>query len=165
MTVVGYKWISKSKRDSFDNVERYKVRFIAKGFTQKEGIDYHETFFSVSKKDSLRRIMALVAHLDVKITFLNRDLDEVVYMIQLEGFSDGGHKICKLKNSLYRLKQASHQCYSKFCKILTSCSFIENLVNQCIYLKVNGYKYIFLVLYIDDILLTSNDLILLHETK
>ena len=68
---------------------------MVKGFTQKEGIDYHETFSPVSKKESFKIIMILVAHLDlelyqmvVKTTFLNRDLEEEVYLKQLEGFDD-----------------------------------------------------------------------------
>ena len=75
------------------NIERYKARLIAKGFTQKEGIDYKEAFSLVTKKDSLRIILALVAHfdfelkqMDVKTTFLNGELEEKVYMKQPKGF-------------------------------------------------------------------------------
>ena len=115
---IGCKWVFKTKKDSSGNIERYKARLVAKGFTQKEGIDYKETFSPVSKKDSLRIIMALVAHfdlelqqMDVKTAFLNGNLEEEVYMIQPEGFSssNGEHLVCKLKKSIYGLKQASRQ--------------------------------------------------------
>jgi len=86
-------------------------------------------------------------------------------MKQPEGFDDDSKRACKLKKSIYGLKQASRQWYIKFHKVITSFGFIENLVDQCIYLKVSGSKVIFLVLYVDDILLASNDLGLLHETK
>ena len=115
---IGCKWVFKTKKDSLGNIERYKARLVAKGFTQKEGIDYTETFYPVFMKDSLLIIMALLAHfdlelqqMDVKMTFLNGDLEEEVYMKQPEGFpSSGGEQlVCKLKKSLYGLKQTSRQ--------------------------------------------------------
>jgi hypothetical protein len=89
---------------------------VAKGYTQREGIDYNETFSPVSCKDSFRIIMALIAHydielhqMDVKIAFLNEDLDETIYMAQPKGFIMKGKKKlgCRLKKSIYGLKQVS----------------------------------------------------------
>jgi len=84
---VGCKWVYKTKCNSKGNVERFKARLVAKGFTQKEGVDYNETFSPVSKKDSFRIVIALVAHydlelhrMDVKTAFLNGDLDETIFM-------------------------------------------------------------------------------------
>ena len=171
---IGCKWVFKTKKDSLGNIERYKARLVAKGFTQKEGIDYTETFSPVSKKDSLRIILALVAHfdlelqqMDVKTAFLNGDLEEEVYMKQPEGFpsSDGEQLVCKLKKSIYGLKQASRQWYLKFHNVISSFGFVENIMDQCIYQKVSGSKICFLVLYVDDILLATNDKGLLHEVK
>ena len=171
---IGCKWVFKTKRDSLGNIERYKARLVAKGFTQKEGIDYKETFSPVSKKDSLRIILALVAHfdlelqqMDVKTTFLNGDLEEEVYMKKPEGFSSssGEHLVCKLNKSIYGLKQASRQWYLKFHGIISSFDFDENPMDQCIYHKVSGSKICFFVLYVDDILLAANDRGLLHEVK
>ena len=118
--------------------------------------------------------MAIVAHfdlelkqMDVKTAFLNGDLSEDVYMTQPIGFEEPGeeHMVCKLKKSIYGLKQASRQWYLKFDMIVTQNGFKENIVDQCIYMKVSGSNFIFLVLYVDDILLTSNNSNLLAETK
>ena len=64
---IGCKWIFKTKRDSMGNVERYKARLVAKVFTQKEGIDFTETFSPVSSKDSFRTIIAPVTHFDLEL--------------------------------------------------------------------------------------------------
>ena len=137
-------------------------------------MDYIETFSHVSKKNSLQIIMALVAHfdfdlhqMDVKTAFLNGNLEEEVYMKQPEGFfySEGEHLVCKLKKSIVRLKQASCQWYLKFHVVIISFGFEENMMDQCIFQKVNGSKICFLVLYVDDILLATNDKDLLYEVK
>ena len=83
---IGCKWVFKTKKDSLGNLKRHKARLVANVFTQREGINYIETFSLVSRKDSLRVIIALVAHfdfelhqMDVKMTFLNGDLEEDLY--------------------------------------------------------------------------------------
>src|SRR6185312_5535227 len=171
---VGYKWVYKTKCDSKGNIERYKARLVAKGFTQREGIDYNETFSPVSCKDSFRIIMALVAHydmelhqMDVKTAFLNGDLYEKIYMAQPEGFVVEGKEYlgCKLKKSIYGMKQALRQWYLKFDQIIREFGFEENKRDNCIYAKFWGSKFIFLILYVDDILLASSDKNLLLETK
>ena len=83
--------------------------------------------------------------MDVKIAFLNGDLEEDVYMDQPMGFSVKGkeHMVCKLKKSIYGLKQVSCQWYLKFNDTIVSFGFKENIVDQCMYLKVSGRKVIF----------------------
>ena len=90
---VGCKWVFKTNYDSKGNIKRYKARLVAKGFTQKDAIDYKETFLPIFRKNSFRIIMALVAYydlklhqMDVKTAFLNGNLEEEVYMNQPEGF-------------------------------------------------------------------------------
>lgn len=118
--------------------------------------------------------MALVAHfnlelhqMDVKTAFLNGDIDETIYMKQPENFVFGDPKkiVYKLKKSIYGLKQASRQWYYKFHQVVLSFGFEMNVVDDCIYHKFSRSKFIFLVLYVDDILLASNNIGLLHETK
>jgi hypothetical protein len=119
---IGCKWVYKTKYDSKGNIERFKARLVAKCFTQREGIYYTDIFSLVSCKDSLKIIMALVAHydlesylMDVKMAFLNRDLLENIYMVQPKGFAmkQKEHMGCHLEKSIYGLKQVSRQCSIK----------------------------------------------------
>jgi hypothetical protein len=172
--IVGCKWVYKTKYDSKGNIERFKPRLMPKGFTQREGIDYTDTFSPVLCKDSLRIIIMLVAHydlelhqMDVKTTLLNKDLFENVYMVQSKGFAVKGkeHMWCHLKKSIYGLKQASRLWYLKFNETIKSFGFKENEDDNYIYAKFGSGKFIFLILYVDDILLASSDASLLLETK
>ena len=88
-------------------------------------------------------------------------------MVQPDGFVENGkeHLVCRLKKSIYGLKQASRQWYLKFDQVVTSFGFKENASDQCIYLKTSGSNFIILVLYVDDILLASSCIDLLLETK
>jgi hypothetical protein len=155
-------------------VKRFKAQLVVKDFTQREEINYNETFSLVSCKDSFRIIMALVANydlelhqIDVKTAFLNGDLDENVYMAQPKGFIVKGkeHMGCRLKKSIYGLKQTSRQWYLKFDGTIRKFRFKENLEDNCIYTKFKNGKFIFLILYVDDILLACSDVNLLLEMK
>ena len=116
----------------------------------------------------------LVAHfdlelyqMDVKTTFLNCDLYKDVYMDQPDGLveNDKEKMICKLRKSIYVLKQASRQWHLKFDYIVSSLGFKENAVDQCTFLKSSGRKFVIFVLYVDNILLANNDMEFLHEAK
>jgi hypothetical protein len=111
--VVSSKWIFKIKHVTDGSIERYKARFIARGFSQKECIDYEETFAPVSRYTSIRTIISLAAkmkwklhQMDVKTTFLNDVIEEEVYIKQPQGFEVENRKshVCKLKKALYGLK-------------------------------------------------------------
>jgi hypothetical protein len=105
--------------------------------------------------------------MDVKTAFLNGDLDETVYMAQPKGFVvEGKEKLgCRLRKSIYGLKQASRQWYLKFDKTIKEFGFKENVEDNCVYAKFKNGKYVFLILYVDDILLASSEVSLLLETK
>lgn len=109
-TIIDCKWTYKLKRDANGNVQRYKARLVARGFRQKEGIDYHETYSPIVRFDSIRTILAIAAcrrmdiqKFDVKTAFLYGKIEEEIYMKQPEGYEDGTDRVCKLKRSLYLL--------------------------------------------------------------
>ena len=113
---VGCKWVYKRKRGIDGKVETFKARLVAKGYTQKEGIDYEETFSPVAILKSIRILLSIAAHydyeiwqMDVKTAFLNGNLEEKIYMMQPKGFiaNNQDHVVCKLKRPIYGHKQAS----------------------------------------------------------
>ena len=105
--------------------------------------------------------------MDVNTTFLNGELEEEVYMKQPEGFSSsaGDHLVCNLNKSIYGLKQVSYEWYLKLHKVITSFDFEENVMGHCKYQKISGSKTCFLILYVDDVLLATNNKGLLCEVK
>jgi len=116
MRAVECKWISKKKIDADRKVHIYKARLVAKGFCQIQGVDYDETFLPVAMLKSIRILLAIAAYydyeiwqIDVKTAFLNGNISEDVYMTQPEGFvnQQNVRKVCRLRKSIYGLKQAS----------------------------------------------------------
>ena len=110
---IGSKWLYKTKFNADGSIDKYKAKLVAKGYSQKEGIDYEDTFTPVAKMNTIRIMIALATkydwklhQLDVKLAFLNGDLKEKIYLVQLEGFVKKGqeHLVCKLKKALYGLK-------------------------------------------------------------
>ncbi|CAM8987460.1 unnamed protein product [Rhodiola kirilowii] len=174
--VVDSKWVFRYK-EGIPGVEnpRYKARLCAKGFTQREGIDFNEIYAPVVKHRSIRMILSLVAHadmeleqLDVKTAFLYGDLDETIYLKQPELFSIGSTDIdvCLLNKSMYGLKQSPRQWYKKFDEFMLSCDFKRSSYDWCIYFKFwkNG-SVIYLLLYVDDMLIASNDMQLIIDLR
>ena len=98
--------------------------------------------------------------MDVKTAFLNGNLLEEVYMTQPEDFVDpeNPNKVCKFQRSIYRLKQASRSWNLRFDEAVKQFAFIKNEDEPCVYKKANGSIVVFLVLYVDDILLIGNDI-------
>src|SRR5581483_7147617 len=171
---VGNKWIFKKKTDMDGNVHTFKARLVAKGYTQTQGIDYDKTFSPVAKIKSIRILLAITAfhdyevwQMDVKIAFLNGKLDEDVYMAQPEGFVHAKYpdKVCKLKRSIYGLKQASRSWNLCFHEKVKEFGFSRSEDESCVYVKASGSNVVFLVLYVDDILLIGNNVPMLQDVK
>ena len=170
------KWIYK-KKDGIPGVEdpRCKARLVVKGFYQKEGIDFNEIFSPVVRHTSIRVLLAFVAlfdleleQLDVKTAFLHGELEEEIYMDQPEGFVVPGkeHLVCRLKKSLYGLKQAPRQWYKRFDSFMLGQGYSRSQYDDCIYFQqFPDGTFIYLLLYVDDMLIASRDKSLIRKLK
>lgn len=164
-SVVKCKWVFKRKV-SCDGKVTYRARLVAKGFSQKHGIDYDETFSPVVRHSSLRLLFALsvklgleINHLDVKTAFLNGFLNECVYMQMPEGFSHSGYtnKCLKLNKAIYGLKQASKAWNDRVNEVLLDMHYQRSKYEPCIYTKKQNNLITIIALYVDDFFVFSNN--------
>ncbi|GJS55888.1 retrotransposon protein, putative, ty1-copia subclass [Tanacetum coccineum] len=153
--IIGSKWLFKKKTDIDGVIHTYKAHLVAKGYTQTLRIDYEETFSLVVDIRAIRILIAIHAfydyeiwQMDVKTTFLNEYLSEEVYMEQPEGFVNLKYpnRVCKLKRSIYGLKQASRQWNKRFNDEIKKFGFTQNRDEPCVYLKASGSNVTFLIL-------------------
>jgi len=165
------KWVYKIKRDSIGNIERYKARLVVKGFRQREGIDYQEVFAPVSKYSTLRTVLSIAAaedmeihQLDIKTAFLNGDLEEDVWCEQPEGYESGEGLACHLRKSLYGLKQAPRAWHLRLKAELEAMDFKESTADPGLFIKSSGPP-VYLLIYVDDIAIVTNDAAELQSTK
>ena len=137
---------------------------MAKGFGQIPGVDYNDVFSPVVKHNSIRTFFGIVAmhdleleQLDVKTAFLHGELDEEIYMDQPEGFIVPGKEdfVCRLKKSLYGLKQSPRQWYKRFDSFMLSNGFERSQYDSCVYIKFVDRSPIYLLLYVDDMLIAA----------
>jgi len=121
--------------------ENFKERLVAKGLTEKEGINYEETFSPVAMLKFIQIILSIAAHfnyeiwqMNIKITFFNRNLDEYIYMVQPNGSIENAkeHLVCKLKRFIYRIKQASRSWNIHFDQAIKSFGFDQCSDEPCV---------------------------------
>ncbi|CAI7757919.1 unnamed protein product [Closterium sp. NIES-53] len=156
------KWLFKIKSDADGNIERYKSRLVAKGYQQKEKVDYKELFAPVVKPTTLRTLLAgatikrwVVKQMDVTTAFLNGILEEEIFMAQPEGFDDGSGRVWKLKRALYGLKQAPRQWYLKLREVLEEIGFTPSSADHSLFMLGEGEQRSFMVVYVDEIFIFS----------
>ncbi|CAI7798224.1 unnamed protein product [Closterium sp. NIES-53] len=156
------KWLFKINSVADDKIERYKSRLVAKGYQQKEKVEYKELFAPVVKPATLRTLLAgaaikgwVVKQMDVTTAFLNGVLEEEIFMAQPEGFNDGSGRVLRLKKALYGLKQAPRQWYLKLRGVLEEIGFTPSTADHSLFMLGEGEQRSFMVVYVDDILIFS----------
>jgi hypothetical protein len=159
------KWVFKVKPDDKGLVDKFKARLVVKGYSQRPGIDFDETFSPVAHLTSVRLIFALAAslklilrQLDVVGAFLQAELQEEIYMVQPEGFvSDDPSLVCRLKKSLYGLKQAGLVWNNTINLFLTKDLGFKRLSSDaCVYIMRSNQEIIIMSLSTDDLLMAHN---------
>jgi len=163
--VVSGKWIFKHKYHSNCSLARHKVRWVVCGFSQQHSIDFDETFSLVVKPATIRVILSLAFHqLDVKNAFLHGHLEETVYCQQPPGFVDPTtpDHVCLLRKSLYGLKQTPRAWYQRFTSYIRTLGFVASVTDTSLFVYKEGGNVAYMLLYIDDIVLTTSSADLLH---
>lgn len=164
--VVGGKWVYALKPGP-DGQDKYKARFVAKGYSQVPGKDYQETFSPTARMTSIRSLMQLavqynltVHQMDVKTAYLNAPIDCELFVEQPEGFAvsnkDGDELVCKLNKSLYGLKQSGRNWNGVLHSYLISDGFTQSQSDTCVYTKISNDSMTILIIWVDDIIIASN---------
>jgi transposase InsO family protein len=168
--VVSGKWIFKHKYHSDGTLARHKARWVVRDFSQQHGIDYDETFSPVVKHPTIRTVLSIAAsrswpirQLDVKNAFLHGHLEEIVYCQQPPDFVDHAapDHVCLLQRSLYGLKQAPRAWYQRFATYIRQLGFTASSSDVSLYKE--GESLAYLLLYVDDIILTASSTDLLQR--
>ena len=174
-TPIGSRWVYSVKLGANDE-EKHKARLVAKGYAQTEGIDYQETFSPTAKFTSIRMLLQLavqnnytVHQLDVKAAYLNANIGEEIYLEQPDGYnernSSGDKLYWKLKKSLYGLKQSGRNWNNMLHAFLTTQDFNQSQSDHCLYTKHDGKSIIIVIVWVDDIIVSSNDNDLIINVK
>jgi hypothetical protein len=157
------RWVLRVKRRPDGSIDRFRARLVAKGFSQRAGYDYEETFSPVARFDTVRTLMAIatlhnmsIQQFDVKTAFLHGELKETIYMAQPIGFDDQTGRVCLLNRSLYGLKQSPRCWNEKLTDFLTETGWTETNADPCLFTRLDPAMY--LAVYVDDgLVLYSND--------
>ena len=158
------RWVFTIKYKADGTIERCKARLVAKGYTQTYGIDYMETFALVAKINIVRILLSLAVNLawvshqfDVKNAFLHGNLHEKVYMELPPGCNQqtkGNKQVCRLRKSLYGLKQSPRAWFGRFTSFMKSIGYKQSNSDHTLFLKHNLEQITTLIVYVDDMIVT-----------
>ena len=163
--VIGCKWVFTIKYKADGSVERYKARLVAMGNRQVKGEDYSDTFAPVVKITTVRSLLKVAAarkwelhQMDVHHAFLHGDLEEEVYMRLPQGFrAESPNLVCRLKKSLYGLKQSPRCWFAKLGAALQKYGFKQSRSDYALYTLQRGEAFVYVLVYVDDLIISGND--------
>ena len=165
--LVGCCWVYTVKVGPDGQVDRLKAPLVSKGYTQVYGFDYGDTFSPIAEIASVRLLLSMVAmcswplyQLNIKNVFLHGDLAEEVYMEQPPGFVAQGESslVCRLRRYLYGLQQSPRAWFGRFSSVVQEFGMLRITVDDAVFYHHNSLRqYIYLVVYVDDIVITDSD--------
>lgn len=170
--VISGKWVFRHKLNPDGTLERYKARWVVRGFTQCAGTDFGKTFTPVVKPATIRTVLTIAAsrrwstrQLDVSNAFLHGTLQEHVLCQQPSGFVDATrpNTVCLLDKSLYGLRQAPRAWFNRFAAFVIRIGFTLTRSDSSLFVLRRGSEIVYLLFYIDDIVLTGSSTALLQE--
>lgn len=168
--VIESKWVYKRKLDDQGNIASYKARLVARGFQQTDFTD-DNLFAPVAKLPTVRTLLAvcnqkgiLVHQMDVKSAFLHGDIKDEIYLSLPKGYTDN-NMVCKLKKSLYGLKSSPKNWNDKFNSVMLSEGFKQCKTDYGLYVKQYNGQIVYLLLYVDDLLISGTDIECVNKTK
>jgi histone deacetylase 1/2 len=170
--VISGKWVFTHKFGANGALERYKARWVLRGDLQRAGVDFGETFTPVVKPATIRIVLTIIAsrqwpahQLDVSNAFLHGNLTERVYCHQPAGFTDPERPdaVCLLSRSLYGLRQAPRAWFTRFMEFVTSVGFTQSRSDSSLFILRASVGTAFLLLYVDDMVLSASSIALLHD--
>ena len=171
-SIVGGRWVYTLKGDPENPM--YKARYVAKGYSQVEGIDYHETFSPTARMETVRSLVQLscqndllLHQMDVKSAYLHAPIEEEIYIRIPPGYeSENPKQVWKLSKSLYGLKQSGRNWNMTLHEHLKDHEFIQSKSDPCLFIrKVGESDIVYLLVWVDDIIIASSDSSLMDETK
>ena len=169
---ISSKWVYKVKLNSDGSLERFKSQLVIRGFTQQDGVDYQEVFSPVVKMVEIISIITLAASKGsdlfqpyVNNGFLHKDLDEEVYMKVPKGIPNPSNKVCRLKKSLYGLKQASRHWFSKLNSTLVSLGYQQSKNDYSLFINKCSTSITIIIVYVDDILIIGSGKVEIDHVK
>ena len=174
--VIPGKWVYKVKLGPIGQVDKYKARYVAKGFKQVEGLDYFETFAPTCRPETFRILLQLSAkqghvmhQFDVKTAFLHSPIEEEVYLEQPQEFvkrgSDGEKLVCRLNKSIYGLKQAANNWYKELANFLLRQGFTRSKNDHCLFARLEAEDHTFILVWVDDIIVASRSMTVVSDVK
>ena len=163
-TILRGKWVFDDKRGEDGKILRFKARFVAMGFTQKEGIDYKETFAGVMVAKSFRTMLIILnedptyemEHWDVRMAFTQACLEEELYMYQPEGYEKDSASVCKLLKSLYGLKQSARNWQTMLVQMFCEAKFFSLKADPCVFFLKEENGWCMCSTHVDDIFCLFN---------